>query len=34
MKGETIQAIAGGIGCLVLLWVFLILIIAVVPGPM
>lgn len=34
MKREWIQALAGGLGCLIGLWAFLVLIILFVPGPM
>lgn len=33
MKREAIQAVAGGIGCLVGLWAFVVLLILFVPGP-
>lgn len=33
MTRELIKAIAGGVGCLVGLWAFIVLLILFVPGP-
>lgn len=34
MRDELLRAIPGGIGCAIALFVFLVLILAFVPGPM